>query len=280
MKKCINCGNKENNNASACSVCGGILMKEPNVCRNCGAELDGELAFCTYCGTPVNADPMPTPMPAPMPNTYMYDRERMMAPASEPKKGKGTVIALSIIAALLLVACLLLGWYIFAEKDNGTDTSESDTSSEQQNGGSEEEVQTETEKPKVSTYSVKVTNTSWSSANALSMQNGGHLVYVNSYDEFVQVCNLADSAGIKVFWMGACRSSASDSWYDVTWNNGESLTYTKWYPGEPSYSEDGVPEKYLMAFKVKGVWYFNDAIEDVSAYYTAKQMGYIIEFEQ
>ena len=56
------------------------------------------------------------------------------------------------------------------------------------------------------------------------------------------------------------------------------MNYTNWYSGEPTYqSEEGNQENYLMVFKVKDKWYFNDAENDVSQYYKGK-MGYIVEY--
>ena len=45
------------------------------------------------------------------------------------------------------------------------------------------------------------------------------------------------------------------------------------------YDEEGYDENYLMVFKVNGVWYFNDATNDVSMHYPGK-MGYIVEVEE
>ncbi len=62
--------------------------------------------------------------------------------------------------------------------------------------------------------------------------------------------------------------------------DGEDITYINWLSGEPTYyDEDGFDENYLMVFKVNGVWYFNDATNDVSMHYSGK-MGYIVEVEE
>lgn len=107
-----------------------------------------------------------------------------------------------------------------------------------------------------SSYNVYKSNATWSQAYSSS---GGRLVSIDSAEEFNKVCNLASSNGMVVFWVSPASS------------------YVKWYPGEPSYTnENGEYEDCLMVFKVNGSWYFNDSVNDVSKYYSGK-MGYITE---
>lgn len=138
---------------------------------------------------------------------------------------------------------------------------------------------TPAEKPKASSYVVYKSDATWTEASQNAEQIGGHLVCINDREEFEKVCKKADEQNIKVFWVGAYRRSY-DNWEDSKWDDGEDITFTKWLQGEPTYySEDGDEENYLMVFKVNGTWYFNDAINDVSEYYSGK-MGYIVETEE
>lgn len=135
------------------------------------------------------------------------------------------------------------------------------------------------EKTKVSSYIAYKSDATWSEANQNAEQMGGYLVCINNSEEFERVCKKADEQNIKVFWVGAYRNSYDD-WEDTQWCDGEDITFTRWLQGEPTYySEDGEDENYLMVFKVNGTWYFNDAINDVSEYYSGK-MGYIVETEE
>ena len=87
---------------------------------------------------------------------------------------------------------------------------------------------------------------------------------------------MAQSKGIKVFWVGAKRAAGA-AWEKTKWQDNTYINYTKWYPGEPSYiGEDGTEESFLMVFCVDGTWYYNDAQNDVTAYYKGK-IGYIVE---
>lgn len=269
MKKCINCGNRENNNASVCSRCGGALVKDSKICWRCGVEVDGDVAFCNNCGAALANDTPADP--------YLYERASVPAPEKK-SKGKGVVIALSIVISVLLIVCIVLAVYLISDKRDNSAQNGNDNRQQQEQFRSEEE-NGDDEKPKISAYDVYKSDYTWTEANSAAMQMGGNLICVNSYDEFLKACEMADSRNIKVFWMGASLDYGGQSWYDVSWNNGDEITYTKWYSNEPSYYENDVPEKYLMAFKVDGEWYFNDSVNDVSSYYAGK-MGYIVEFEE
>lgn len=152
-------------------------------------------------------------------------------------------------------------------------------SDQSDNQGAEDNVQSEEERAKRSFYWAYVSDATWYEANQLALEKGGHLVYINDQEEFELVCQFADENNISVFWVGAKRNP-SDSWSNTAWGDGEEITYINWFSGEPTYyAEDGESEDYLMVFKVSGVWYFNDSINDVAQYYTGK-MGYIVEWEE
>ena len=136
-----------------------------------------------------------------------------------------------------------------------------------------------TEKPKVSSYTAYTSDATWTEASQYARNSGGYLVCINDKEEFDKVCQKADAQNIKVFWVGAKRDSYDD-WDEAKWLDGEDITYTNWLSGEPTYyDEEGYDENYLMVFKVNGVWYFNDATNDVSMHYPGK-MGYIVEVEE
>ena len=148
----------------------------------------------------------------------------------------------------------------------------------------EEEPEEETEfgykeeEPK-STYRTYKTDVTWEEAYQYSINQGGHLVCINSEEEFEEVCKMAEAAGIRVLWIGAMKYGKS--WLDVRWIDGTKMTYTKWLPGEPTYYDEyGNPENYLVILKRGGEWYFNDEINDISVYsFVSGELGYIIEFE-
>ncbi len=126
-----------------------------------------------------------------------------------------------------------------------------------------------------SAYQVFKGDFTWYEADEYAGNNGARLATINSEEEFTHLCNLAYENGIRVLWVGAVRDS--DNWDTSHWNDGQTISYVKWYPGEPSYYEaDGTSEEFLMLFYVNGEWYFNDSANDVSKYYAGK-IGFITE---
>lgn len=146
----------------------------------------------------------------------------------------------------------------------------------------EEEI-IEVYKPKTSYYQVYKSDVTWEEANTYAQQMGGHLVCINSEEEFNKVCAMAESYGVNVFWTGMKRTTY-EFWEEVYWQDGTKMTYSNWMSGEPTYSDkDGTSENYLVIFnvnnsKAKG-WVFNDVANDITRYYTGK-IGYIVEFEE
>ena len=138
-------------------------------------------------------------------------------------------------------------------------------------------------KAHTSKYEVIKADVSWSEANAICMQNGGHLVTITSQSEMDDVCKLCEDAGIKYVWMGGYTSVYGTSSFGH-WVTGEDFTYTAWYPGEPSRQDraDGVEEMYLMLWKVNDEWSWNDQRNDVISTglaYFPGNVGYVCEYD-
>lgn len=127
-----------------------------------------------------------------------------------------------------------------------------------------------------SNYQVYKSDCTWYQADEYAKNNGKRLATVNSKKEFDKLCELAEANDIKVMWVGATRDA--ENWETSHWNDGEKITYTKWYPGEPTYhNANGTAEDFLMIFCVNGEWYFNDAENDVTKYYYGK-IGFAVEY--
>lgn len=136
------------------------------------------------------------------------------------------------------------------------------------------------EEEKESTYRVYKEDTTWTEAYNSAKDLNGDLICINSAEEFEKACKLAEANKMNVFWLGSKRSSNTQQWTDALWSDGTDLDFTKWLPGEPTYvDEEGTPEIYLLAFKVGEDWYFNDAPNDVTRFYSGK-IGYIVEIEE
>ncbi|MBE7042418.1 MAG: hypothetical protein E7399_02875 [Ruminococcaceae bacterium] len=184
-------------------------------------------------------------------------------------------VCIGVLAFLIIAFFLTIGIWILRVRINVLPMSEEDSVSVVV----QEETPTPIPTPKPEhRYEVYKSNASWYDAYLNARNSGGYLACINSKAEFDRVCALADSYQLKVFWVGATRSR-NDNWGQVRWLDGSYFTFSQWYSGEPTYYSDyNEPEEYLMIFKVNGVWYFNDSVNEVSQYYAGK-MGYIVEWE-
>ena len=252
MKQCRNCGTVNNDSASFCRICGSAL--EQNINENYSNTQGGSMDY---------------------------------QQPSNKNNSTALVVIIGILSAIIVVIiAVLIVIGVSSVKKDGNVGYDNGGNKVIQNGGKKandepgdelliEQKQNQQSQPKASTYKVYKSNASWTEAHGAAASQGGFLACVNSYDEFQKLCSLADASNIKVFWIGAKRNG--DSWSNVNWISGEPMSYTYWHPNEPSYYSAGEEERYLMAFKVNGVWYFNDAPNVVSNLYAGK-MGYIVEF--
>ena len=110
----------------------------------------------------------------------------------------------------------------------------------------------------------------WWGAKEAAEAKGGHLVSINSQDELNKCASLAAANGLIFVRINGLQGD-NGNW---SWCNGDSFSFTAWYPGEPSAD---VGEDYLCMFSVDGVWYFNNTTDDVSEY--AGRKGFIIEYD-
>lgn len=122
------------------------------------------------------------------------------------------------------------------------------------------------------TYKLIVGDYTWWEAQDDAAARGGHVVTINSEEEFSKCAALGESNNLVFMWLDANVDSV-DQWDVVSWRTGESMDYTCWYPGEPS----GGDEYHLSMFLVNGNWYYNDAANVVSEYSGKK--GYILEID-
>lgn len=107
-------------------------------------------------------------------------------------------------------------------------------------------------------YYLSNTPMSWSAANQLCLQNGGHLATISDALENQFITDHLTSIG----WLGFSDQGSEGTW---EWITGEPLVYTNWAPGEPNniwdYDQD---EDYAAIFPPShidtGLW--NDRPND------------------
>lgn len=143
-------------------------------------------------------------------------------------------------------------------------------------------VETLKVKEHTSRYEIIAADVSWTEANTECILRGAHLATITSEDEMNQLIRMAEASGLKYLWIGG-YTSVSGSQAFGHWVTGEPFSYTAWYEGEPSRNDmDGTPEMYLMMWKLKDQWSWNDQRNDPAAElsYFIGNIGYICEYEE
>ena len=125
-------------------------------------------------------------------------------------------------------------------------------------------------------YQVFQEDISWTGAARKCAELGGHLVVIDSDEEFDEVVALAEEAGISRVWIGCHRING-----EYVWEAGEGIF--RWAAGEPTYidTNDQVAEDYIMLWNNRG-WAYNDNRDDPCRDYPtfySGTMGYICEFD-
>ena len=250
-------------------------------CGKCGTKIEDTAEFCSECGEPARINNK-------VDHSEQNQQEYNYGGQQQNNYGGGnnimpmiiTLISVMIVCTTAIVIMVMKPW----EKSYTVDYDIA--------GNNEEIVDTTpTPNPTLTptptpskapqrehTYSAVKADVTWWQAVDGSYAEGGHLVSINSADEFYRVTSLAEENGIKVLWVGARRNGEA-SWSSVKWVTGEPLSYTKWYTDEPSYHDkDGTVEDVLALQNINGTWYFNDTPDNVTKYY-AGRIGYVIEKE-
>lgn len=124
------------------------------------------------------------------------------------------------------------------------------------------------------TYVVVTEAMTWAEANAYCAEHGGHLVTINSQEEYDEVVSLVRGYSQQVFWIGAYRTGDGFAWI-----TGEPFSYTAWASGEPN-NDQGI-EDYAAIFSLTDGsigWY--DVPNDLSPYYRSTKLAFVMEVEQ
>lgn len=110
---------------------------------------------------------------------------------------------------------------------------------------------------------------SWTEAKAKCEELGGHLVVVNTEDEYDIVKSLMSNGSSKVYWLGLTDSDTEGQWVSVT---DEDILHTNWSDGEPN---DYNGEEDFAVIKNDNSYEYNDVKNE----YTSVVVGFICEYE-
>lgn len=180
--------------------------------------------------------------------------------------------------------------------DNGEGDPEADGAGSDGNETGEE-IPEETEaymEEGVHTYELIVADVTWTEAYEQCLRMGGHLVRINSPEEFDAIISQIENEGkenIK-FWLGGAAEDRRYHWVygeeyalgDVVLNE-DPVCVSYWLEGEPSFLDEttDTEENRMNMFYMKDLqrWVWNDVPDDILAVASFYQgtIGYICEYE-
>lgn len=274
-------------------------------CHNCGTKLDEGAMFCPECGAKQEEGNNPKERV----QTW-HDEEKETTPQElEGKRSGGSKkFIFAIIAVIVVGIASGVGGFLIWEKASSPErdntkiaqeeslknsgksakkTEEKEEKKEQDKEGEEKPEKTEEkaeEKPEerpeeepeekvyIHEYEVVQGLWTWTDAEAYCQSQGGHLATVSSQEEYEQIVAKANETGCLVLWLGASRMDGSN---EFQWVTDEASSFYAWAEGEPN--NDGGAENCLGMMKVGGVWGMYDLPNDVSPYYTASKVGFVME---
>lgn len=157
----------------------------------------------------------------------------------------------------------------------------------------ERETTTETttaEVKKESTYEVYFADISWDEAVAQCQAKGGHLLTIESEEEYQKIMSIISQYNNKsTYYLGGWRSVDS---YDYYWIDEYGYQYgtsingnPHWLPGEPTYYDEasGLTEDCIVMFyqSSSSQWLYNDIPADYLsvADYKRGRIAYICEYD-
>lgn len=113
----------------------------------------------------------------------------------------------------------------------------------------------------------------WTEINTYIKNSGGHLLTINSDEEFNKAVEMANKQKAVFIWLGATRND-DGTW---SWVTGESLSTDdpRWLDGEPSGGADEA-RLAMIWIKNKG-WYYVDVPDTVTEY--SGKRAYIVEYD-
>lgn len=157
---------------------------------------------------------------------------------------------------------------------------------------SDAEVSQVTDEEGIHRYEYVVEDCTWEEAFYGAIEKGGHLVRINSEEEYAYILQEIESLELKKvhFYLGGRRDDGGSAYYWVNSDNelyGEPLNDNNavwcadaWLEGEPSFWDGDVEEKYLNIFYYRSEdrWIWNDVSGEMIDIYS-NMIGYIVEYE-
>ncbi len=135
-------------------------------------------------------------------------------------------------------------------------------------------------------YVIYKETVTWKEAEAACEELGGHLAYIKTKAQYDAIISELDAKDIKYVWVGGLSfengGKLTTKWLDDTPtsfidDNG------LWFPGEPSgkdnTSSSKVNEPFLMLWKIKDDWSFNDSSDMSLSLFKKQYFGFVCELD-
>ena len=305
-------------------------------CKKCGQQLREGALFCGNCGTPTKAKSQKTAEDISRDTETSVRNavisKKIEIEENQKKKSGKKIIGILFLCYCLLLAIGAGGFFLMHEFGTGKlevtvtedeleyvteeigkeDIEEAnqeieeteDVSIHQEETVAEdipetvdaEQISHEESEIGIHTYELVIDDVTWMEAYQNCLDKGGHLVRINSDEEYQVILQQISEEGkenIK-FWLGGTRGTADayeyrwiyeDGTYGSEVLNEDELYSSYWLSGEPSFYDDAVSrdEMYMNMFYVskEGRWVWNDVPNDLIAVveFYSGTVGYICEYE-
>lgn len=278
------------------------------ICPNCKNEIQNDNAkFCVKCGYNLSAIKLDKQINNEKNNNINNNSKNKKPTAMVAVIASCSAAGIVIILLIVLFATGIIkvdfdfGNLIGMYGDNGSsqnllygDNAEDDFKDDFEYELTETESETEStteEVKKVSSYSVHFGDVTWGEAVKACQNMGGHLVTIDSEEEFNQIMSLIAPYDKKsVFFLGGWRSADS---YEYYWIDNNGYQYgsalngnSHWLPGEPTFYDQstGTAEDCMMMYYNNdvGQWIYNDVPGNYLDFadYKSGRVAYICEIEQ
>lgn len=233
-------------------------------CKICGTEVKIGRRFCQNCGC-------------------MAEKVEAVNRLAKPTKKEKRKIIRNLILVIAIIGALS-GLRGRKYRDNFDDFGINQ----------DEEIEYDITEGGIHSYQCVLDDCSWEEAQQKCLEWGGHLVRINTPEEYEYILSFIEESGYEdiIFRLGGRRDSDSTEYYWVDENNqcyGEALNDSEywsalqWKSGEPNFYDGEIEETCVEMYynPDEGSWVWNDIPNDlisIAPYYSGR-IGFIVEYD-